>query len=91
MDAGSFLVLACTGLRYAPQTDGNAGNGVAESVQISIGGVSAPVIFAGAQGNFAGLDQVNLKIPESLRGRGQVELTMSVAGRQSNKVLVNIR
>ncbi len=91
IDAGAYLVLACTGLRYAPATDGNAANGVAESVQISISSVSASVLYAGAQGYFAGLDQVNVQIPESLRGRGQVELLMTVAGRKTNKVVISVR
>jgi uncharacterized protein (TIGR03437 family) len=90
MDAGGYLVLACTGLRHAPNTDGNGGNGVAENVQVTIGGVSAPVFYAGAQGFYAGLDQVNVQVPMSL-GKGQVELVMTVAGKLANKVVLAIR
>lgn len=91
MDAGAYLVLACTGLRHAPNTDGNNGNGIGENVQISIGGVSAPVFYAGSQGNYAGLDQVNTQVPSSLRNRGQVELVMTVAGKVANRVVISIR
>ena len=91
MEAGGYLVLACTGLRHAPDTDGNSSNGIAENVQITIGGVPAPVFYAGAQGYFAGLDQVNVQVPPSLRGKGQVELVMIVAGKTANKVVIAIR
>ncbi len=36
-----------------------------------IGGVDAQVVFAGPQGEFAGLDQVNLRLPDGLAGRGE--------------------
>jgi uncharacterized protein (TIGR03437 family) len=91
LEAGSYLVLACTGLRHAPNPDGNNSNGVAESVQVTIGGVPAPVPYAGAQSDFAGLDQVNIQVPASLRGRGQVELVMTVASKTANKVVISVR
>ncbi|HZS09281.1 MAG TPA: S8 family serine peptidase [Blastocatellia bacterium] len=91
MDAGAYLILACTGLRHAPDTDGNYGNGVAESVQAVIGGASAAVLYAGAQGVYAGLDQVNIRLPDELRGRGRVELVLTVAGRKANKVVLSVK
>ena len=51
-----FLTLFGTGLRK------NSGLG---NVRATIGGADAPVAFAGAQGEFAGLDQVNVQIPVS--------------------------
>jgi uncharacterized protein (TIGR03437 family) len=91
VEAGGYLVLACTGLRHAPSTDGDGSNGVAESVEVNIGGVPAPILYAGAQGAYAGLDQVNLQLPLGLRGRGQVELVMTVAGKTANKVVISIK
>lgn len=91
MDAGAYLVLACTGLRHAPNTDGNNGNGMAENVQITIGGVSAPVFYAGSQGAYAGLDQVNVQVPPSLHGSGQVELVMTVSNKVANKVVIAVK
>ncbi|HKQ73753.1 MAG TPA: hypothetical protein VJ810_08515, partial [Blastocatellia bacterium] len=44
------------------------------AVSASIGGTNAQVLFAGAQGDFAGLDQTNIAIPRSLAGRGDVDL-----------------
>lgn len=57
----------------------------------TIGGTSAQVLFAGAQGDFAGLDQANIAIPRSLAGRGDADLIFSVDGRVANTVLLNIK
>ena len=61
------------------------------NVKVSIGGAEAPVLFAGAQGQFPGLDQMNVQIPASLRGRGDVQVRFIVDGQQSNAVTINIR
>ena len=37
-----------------------------EAVKLKIGGIDAPVAYVGAQGDFAGLDQVNVLLPRSL-------------------------
>ena len=47
--------------------------------------------FAGAQGEFAGLDQINLQIPTSLRGRGDVSVILTVDGLTTNTVSINVR
>ncbi|MGH9851523.1 MAG: CHRD domain-containing protein, partial [Blastocatellia bacterium] len=59
--AGNFVALFGTGLRYgsAPMT-------------IAIGTTNVTPSFVGAQADFAGLDQVNLQIPQSLAGAGLV-------------------
>jgi len=62
-----------------------------EDVAASIGGERAEVLYAGAQHSFAGLDQVNLKIPRSLAGRGEVQVSVAVAGKSANTVTINIR
>lgn len=60
------------------------------NVQITIGGLAAEVQYAGSQGDFAGLDQLNVKFPTALRGRGTVEVIVNVDGRIGNKVTINI-
>jgi hypothetical protein len=50
-----------------------------------------PVAFAGAQPSIMGLDQVNLAIPQSLRGAGQALLTLSVDGVSSNTVMLSFQ
>jgi uncharacterized protein (TIGR03437 family) len=77
-----FLTLFGTGLRK---------NSGLANVHAIIGGADAPVTFAGAQGEFAGLDQINLQIPTSLRGRGDVPIVLTVDGLTSNTVSINIR
>jgi uncharacterized protein (TIGR03437 family) len=60
-------------------------------VQVTIGGVDAPVLFAGAQGSFQGLDQANVQIPSSLRGRGEVNLVLTADGKTANTVTINVQ
>lgn len=62
-----------------------------EKVFAQIGGVNLPVMYAGAQGGFIGQDQVNVRLPRSLAGRGDVIVTLIVDGQMSNTVNVNIR
>jgi len=47
-----------------------------------------PVSYAGPQGSFDGLDQVNVALPPNLQGSGTVVLTVTAAGRVSNQVSV---
>ncbi len=61
------------------------------SVKVEIDGLPAEAVFAGAQGEFAGLDQINLRLPSELRGRGEVTLQLSVDGRAANPVKLIIK
>ena len=56
-----------------------------------IGGQSAEVLYAGAQGDLAGLDQCNLRLPFSLAGRGDVNVSISVDGLSSNTVQIRVK
>lgn len=47
-------------------------------ITAAIGSKSLQVQYAGKQGTDTGLDQVNVAIPQSLRGAGQVSLTLTV-------------
>jgi uncharacterized protein (TIGR03437 family) len=50
------------------------------------------VVGAAPQGEFVGLDQVNLgPIPRVLAGRGEVDLVLTVDSKPANTVKVNIR
>jgi uncharacterized protein (TIGR03437 family) len=77
-----YLILYGTGWRYRSSLD---------AVNLKIGGVDAPAQFAGAQGSFAGLDQINLQVPRILAGRGEMDLVLMVDGRQANVVRVSVR
>jgi uncharacterized protein (TIGR03437 family) len=76
-----YLTLFGTGLQAA----GTAG------VKVSVGATDVPVQFAGSQGSFAGLDQVNVVLPHSLAGSGDVTLQLSAAGLAANAVRLTIR
>jgi uncharacterized protein (TIGR03437 family) len=61
------------------------------AVTCAIGGASAPVSFAGPQGTFVGLDQVNVTVPNSLRGRGVVDVVLTVDGQTANTVNLAVK
>lgn len=58
---------------------------------VRIGGETSEVLYAGAQGAFVGLDQVNVRLPRSLAGRGEVDIVLTVDGRLANTVTAGIR
>jgi len=60
--------------------------GAASSTVCTVGGVTVPVTFAGAQSVYPGLDQVNIPIPPALGGRGEVDVVVTVGGITSNTV-----
>lgn len=76
-----YLVMYATGLRAA---------GLANT-KVTIGGVSAPVLYAGAQGPFAGLDQVNVIIPASLAGKGNVNIRLTANGIAANAAQIAVK
>ena len=49
------------------------------------------VLFAGPQGQLAGLDQLNLRLPRTLAGRGELTLTLEVEGKQANPVKIVVQ
>jgi len=77
-----FLVLFGTGIRHRSDLS---------AVSARIGGVDAPVGYAGLAPGFVGLDQVNVIIPRSLIGRGEVDVVLVVDGKVANTVKVSIR
>jgi uncharacterized protein (TIGR03437 family) len=77
-----FLVAFGTGLRFRSSLS---------AVRALIDGVEAPVTFAGAQGDFQGVDQVNVRLPRQLIGRGEVNVSLTADGRAGNTVTINIK
>lgn len=72
----TYLALFATGLNPA----------VAPTV--TIGGVSAQVVFWGAAPCCAGLQQINIMLPDSLAGAGRVPIVVTSGGQASNTVQV---
>jgi uncharacterized protein (TIGR03437 family) len=77
-----FLVLFGTGLR---------GRSGLASALARIGCDDAMIAFAGAQGALVGVDQINLLIPRSQSGRGELEVALTVDGATANPVRINIK
>ncbi len=77
-----FLLLFGTGIR---------GRSSLLSTEVRVGGIVTPALFAGAQGGFAGLDQVNVELPRALIGRGEVPVVCTVDRSGSNQVTVTIK
>ncbi len=73
-----FLDFYATGLR-------NAGN----NVQVLLGGETIQPLYAGAQPQFAGLDQVTIELPATFQNRGRVEAIIVANGQRSNPVELN--
>jgi uncharacterized protein (TIGR03437 family) len=77
-----FLALYGTGLR---------GRSSPAAVRATIGDVECDMLYAGPQGDFVGLDQINLRLPVDLRGRGEVDLVVVVDGQAANAVKIALR
>ena len=77
-----YLVLFGTGLRYRTSQS---------NVLVKIGGLDGEVVYAGIQGDFVGLDQINVRLPRSLSGRGDLNVVLTVDGRMANAVKINVR
>lgn len=75
-----FLILFGTGIR-----------GAATGVSVTIGGVTAPVSYAGPQGGTLGLDQVNVLIPQQLTGSGTVKVVLLAGPYAANIVNIAIQ
>ena len=69
------LVLYCTGVR------GRSSSGV---VAVEIGGLRLAPSYVGPQQQYAGLDQINVALPKSLAGAGDVSVLVNVDGLPGN-------
>jgi uncharacterized protein (TIGR03437 family) len=96
--AGDALLIFCTGLgAVTPKV--TAGSIAPSSppaktdnpVTATIGGIDAPVLFAGLAPGFVALYQVNVTVPSGIAAAPDVPLILSVAGQVSRPVTVAIR
>jgi uncharacterized protein (TIGR03437 family) len=75
-----YLTLFATGLQNA------------QSVAVTVGGQAIPVLYAGVQGTYDGLDQVNVgPVPRSLTGSGKVNIILTADGQTANPVELAIK
>jgi len=77
-----FLILYATGVRFRSSL---------AAVSARVGGVDTQVLYAGDQGSFTGLDQINLLLSQNLAGSGDADVALTMDGRVTNIVRVNIK
>jgi len=77
-----FLTLFGTGFR---------GRSSLQAVSVQIGNQTLPVIFAGPQGQYDALDQLNVQLPSSLAGAGTVNVVVTVDGVAANTVQIQVQ
>jgi len=77
-----YLILFGTGFR---------GRSSLTATTLLIGGVPVSALYAGPQGDFAGLDQINLQLPRTLAGRGEVTISLTVNGKTANAVTITAK
>jgi uncharacterized protein (TIGR03437 family) len=78
-----YLVMFGTGFR---------GRSSLQGVSVTVGNQSLPgVLYAGAQGQYEGFDQMDVQLPHSLAGAGVVNVVATVDGATSNVVQIQIQ
>jgi len=82
VDTPVILSLYGTGIRNVDKLS---------NVSVTINGVSVPVLYAGLQPTYPGLDQVNVSLPLTLRGAGESNVVLTVDGQVANTVTINIQ
>jgi len=82
IDTPVYLSLYGTGIRNRTSL---------ANISVTINGVSVPVLYAGPQTQYAGLDQVNVLLPLSLRGSGETAIVLTADGQTSNTVMVSVQ
>ena len=74
-----FLQLYETGIRHASKVTG------------TISGTPVTVLYAGQQGTYPGLDQVNLQLPKTLQASGALNVVITAGTQAANGVMVLIQ
>ncbi len=72
-----YLTLYGTGFRNAASLD---------KVKVLVGGIAVTPLYAGAQSEFAGLDQINIQLPRSLAGKGTISIFAVIDAQFSNRL-----
>jgi uncharacterized protein (TIGR03437 family) len=61
------------------------------SFTVTAGDVPLPVLYAGSQTVYPGLDQLNAELPRSLAGAGTVTVKLIVDGQTANPVTITVQ
>ncbi|HEY6393173.1 MAG TPA: hypothetical protein VIX89_17970, partial [Bryobacteraceae bacterium] len=76
----NFLILYGVGIRRGGQI-----------ARVRIAGQDLTPLYAGPQVQYGGVDQVNVALPASLRGAGDVTITIVIGDQVSNTVVVHFK
>jgi uncharacterized protein (TIGR03437 family) len=94
---GDSLVIRCAGLGAVnPAVDAGAAapdappSATVNTVKVSIGGVDAPVTFAGLMPGLTGVYQVRATVPEGVSAGSAVPVILSAAGQLSQAVTIAV-
>jgi uncharacterized protein (TIGR03437 family) len=77
-----FLIAYGTGERF---------RSLLSNASAIVGGENAELLYLGPQGGFVGLDQANIRLGRALIGKGDIDVKLTVDGRLSNTVRINIK
>jgi uncharacterized protein (TIGR03437 family) len=80
LDTPTYVALYGTGIRGSQPG----------SVAVLIDGASVPVLYAWPQLEYDGLDQINIALPLTLRGAGEVDVVVQAGGLLSNTARIQI-
>ena len=96
--AGDYLLIFATGLGAVSNTPQTGATAVASPLSslignaaVTIGGVPAPVGFAGLAPGFVGLYQVNVQVPQGVAAGDAVPVMLSTGATVSNVVTISVR
>jgi uncharacterized protein (TIGR03437 family) len=81
-DSTVYVSLYGTGIR---------GSGGTPQASCTVHGVAVPVLYAGAQTQYQGLDQVDISLPAALARLGESDVVLTVNGQAANTVTLNIQ
>ena len=62
-----------------------------QNVSVTINGITVPVLYAGPQPQYPGLDQVNVPLTLSLRSSGVSNVVLTVDGQTANTVTITVQ
>ncbi len=81
----TILALFGTGLGEASSKDF-----VSQRVRVLVGGIEAKVHYAGPQGQFVGLEQINFELPPNVAQHGTLPVLVKIDEQSTNSVTVDV-
>jgi uncharacterized protein (TIGR03437 family) len=85
--AGDLLEIYLTGLLDCPLEQAC----IQVVPDVTIAGVPAPLLFYGRAPGFAGLNQINVRVPQGVAASATAPVVVSYAGRASNQVTIAVQ